>query len=103
MLRLVRLSLLFPHWLLPLKNKSVHTTLRHQGGVRILWRDCGAVSLSKKTKSQKHLHKLFNNHIDVVNNMLHKTAILVKSGHILWRKCPLVFPLMSYNCSASTL
>ncbi len=33
----------------------------------------------------------------------HKTAILVKPGHILWRKCPLVFPLMSYDCSASTL
>ncbi len=32
-------------------------------------------------------------------NMLHKTAILVKPGHILWRKCPLVFPLMSYDCS----
>ncbi len=27
-------------------------------------------------------------------NTLHKTAILVKTGHILQRKCPLVFPLM---------
>ncbi len=32
-------------------------------------------------------------------NMLNKTTILVKLGHILWRKCPLVFPLMSYDCS----
>ncbi len=31
-------------------------------------------------------------------NTLHKTAILVKPGHILHRKRPLVFPLMSYNC-----
>ncbi len=31
--------------------------------------------------------------------MSHKTAILVKLGHILQRKCPLVFPLMSYDCS----
>ncbi len=29
----------------------------------------------------------------------YKTAILVKSGHILQRKCPLVSPLMSYDCS----
>ncbi len=29
-------------------------------------------------------------------HMSHKTAILVKSGHILY---PLVFPLMSYGCS----
>ncbi len=29
----------------------------------------------------------------------HKTAVLVKPGHILWKKCPLVFTLMSYNCS----
>ncbi len=34
-------------------------------------------------------------HVDV----LHKTAVLVKPGPILWSKCPLVFPLMSYNCS----
>ncbi len=34
-------------------------------------------------------------------NMLHKTAILVKLGHILWRRCPLVSPLMSYDCSVS--
>ncbi len=34
---------------------------------------------------------------------LHKTAILVKPGHILCRKYPLVFPLMSTDCSASTL
>ncbi len=33
----------------------------------------------------------------------HKTAILIKPGYILWRKCPLVFPLMSYDCSDSTL
>ncbi len=33
----------------------------------------------------------------------HKTAILVKSGHILQRKYPLIFPLMFYDCSASTL
>ncbi len=32
-------------------------------------------------------------------NTLHKIAILVKPGHIFWRKFPLVFPLMSYNCS----
>ncbi len=32
-------------------------------------------------------------------NTLHKTAILVKPSHILWRKCPLVFSLMSYDCS----
>ncbi len=29
----------------------------------------------------------------------HKTSILVKSSHILHRKRPLVFPLMSYDCS----
>ncbi len=32
-------------------------------------------------------------------NKSHKTAILVKLGHILQRKCPLVFSLMSYDCS----
>ncbi len=32
-------------------------------------------------------------------NMSHKTAILVKSGHILQRKCPLVFSLMFDDCS----
>ncbi len=32
-------------------------------------------------------------------NTSHKTAILVKSGHILHRKCPLVFPLMLDDCS----
>ncbi len=26
--------------------------------------------------------------------------ILVKLGHILWTKCPLVSPLMSYDCSS---
>ncbi len=36
-------------------------------------------------------------------NMLHGTAILAKSGHILQRKSRLVFPLTSYDCSASTL
>ncbi len=36
-------------------------------------------------------------------NMSHKTAVLVKPGHILWGKCPLVFALMSYDCFASTL
>ncbi len=30
-------------------------------------------------------------------NMLHKTAILLKLGFILWRKCPLVFPVMFYD------
>ncbi len=34
-------------------------------------------------------------------NTSHKTAILVEPGHILQRKCPLVFPLMSYKCSVS--
>ncbi len=37
------------------------------------------------------------------NNLSHKAAISVQPGHILQRKCPLVFPLMSFNCSASTL
>ncbi len=32
-------------------------------------------------------------------NTSHKTTILVKSGHILQRKCPLVFPLMFDDCS----
>lgn len=32
-----------------------------------------------------------------------KTVILVKQGHILWRKCPLVFLLMSYDSCALTL
>ncbi len=32
-------------------------------------------------------------------NTSHKTAISVKSGHILQRKCPLVFPLMFDNCA----
>ncbi len=32
-------------------------------------------------------------------NVSHKTAILVELGHILWSKCPLVFPLMSYDYS----
>ncbi len=32
-------------------------------------------------------------------NTSHKTAVLVKPRHILQRKCPLVFPLMSYDCS----
>ncbi len=32
-------------------------------------------------------------------NASHKTAALVKSGHILQRKCPLVFPLMFDDCS----
>ncbi len=32
-------------------------------------------------------------------NTSHKTAILVKLGHILQRKYPLVFPLMLDNCS----
>ncbi len=32
-------------------------------------------------------------------NTLHKKAILGQPDHILWRKCPLVFPLMSYDCS----
>ncbi len=36
-------------------------------------------------------------------NTLHKTTVLVKPGHILWRKCPLVFPLMSYDCSVCSL
>ncbi len=31
--------------------------------------------------------------------MLHKTAVLVKPGHILRKKCPLVFPLMSCDLS----
>ncbi len=31
-------------------------------------------------------------------NMLHKTAILVKLGHILRKICPLVFPPMSCEC-----
>ncbi len=30
----------------------------------------------------------------------HETTILEKTGHILQRKCPLVFPLLSYDCSA---
>ncbi len=30
-------------------------------------------------------------------NILNRTAILVKLGHILWRKRLLVFPLMSYD------
>ncbi len=30
-------------------------------------------------------------------NMLYKIVILVKQRHISQRKCPLVFPLMSYN------
>ncbi len=29
----------------------------------------------------------------------HQTAVLVTPGHISWRKCPLVFPLMFYDCS----
>ncbi len=33
------------------------------------------------------------------SNMSHKTAIVVKSSHILRKKSPLVFPLMSYDCS----
>ncbi len=32
-------------------------------------------------------------------NMSHKTVILVKLGHILRRKCLLVFPLMFDDCS----
>ncbi len=32
-------------------------------------------------------------------NTSHKTAILLQLGHILQRKCPLVFPLMFDNCS----
>ncbi len=32
-----------------------------------------------------------------------KAVILVRVSHILWRKCPLAFPLMSFDCSASTL
>ncbi len=32
-----------------------------------------------------------------------QTAILAKPGHILRRKCPLVFPLMSYDCSIYVL
>ncbi len=32
-------------------------------------------------------------------NTSHKAAVLVKLGHILRRKCPLVFPLMSYDFS----
>ncbi len=32
-------------------------------------------------------------------NTLHETSILVKLGHISQRKCPLVFPLMSSDCS----
>ncbi len=33
----------------------------------------------------------------------HKTAILAKPGHILGGNCSLVSPLMSCDCSASTL
>ncbi len=33
--------------------------------------------------------------------MSHKTAVLVKPGHILQRKCPAVFPLMPYDCFLS--
>ncbi len=36
-------------------------------------------------------------------NMSHKTAILVKCGCILQRKCPLVFPLMFYNCNLNSV
>ncbi len=43
-------------------KKSAQTTRR----CFVLWSDCGAVSLSKTTKSQKCLHKLLTIHIDVV-------------------------------------
>ncbi len=55
-------------------------------------------SMLQKCSFPSHWYK---NYKDA--NTVHKTAILVKSGHILGRKSPLVFPLMSYGCSASTL
>ncbi len=51
----------------------------------------------------KHNLQLRKQNLTMHVSKLHKTSILVKSGHILWRKGPLVFPLMSYHCSASTL
>ncbi len=39
-----------------------------------------------------------NQKVQVV--MSHKTVVLGKLGHILQRKCPLVFPLISYDCCA---
>ncbi len=34
-----------------------------------------------------------------MHDVLETKAILVKLDHIFWRKCPLVFPLMSSDCS----
>ncbi len=39
--------------------------LHHQWAFHLLWSECGAVS-SETTESQKCLHKLVNNHTEVV-------------------------------------
>ncbi len=47
--------------------------------------------------------RIWNRNLTMFITTQHKNAILVKPGYILCRNCPLVFPLMSYDCSASTL
>lgn len=46
-----------------------------------------------------HGPQLQNQILTMYITTLHKTVIWVKPGHTGWRKCPLVFPLMSYDCS----
>ncbi len=44
-------------------------------------------------------HGLEKRNLTMHFKMSHKTVFLVKSGHILLRKCPLFFPLVSYDSS----
>ncbi len=50
----------------PVKINPHKRSLCHQEVFHQLWNKCGAVLLTDKTKSQRGLHKLLNNHIDVV-------------------------------------
>ncbi len=49
-----------------LKIHLHHGLLSCQWAFHLLWCERAAVALSKTMESQKRLHKLFNNHIDIV-------------------------------------
>ncbi len=65
------------------------------------WRHYIPLSLVRHLSSLKDQYWLWPSiGLNINATMLHKTAILVKPGHILWGKCPLGFPLMS--CDQTT-